>query len=287
MNQLNRALTIFIIVSVASSCLMLAKPASAQLSVPEFTVKYIDHSHDIPPTYGIDQYTGKTVVTQPGDHVDNRTIEITIKNQPFTPFTDLAGNSINRFYDVRFKGPFGQNWTEMFGGERTVWYSFDNPVDNYGYPLQDYSSQYTKIIYTLPWNIASEGQMNIQVEALDGYTNRTIIEGHIFMAQVAYTFFGEESGWSETQTITLGANSIDTPNPTLQNDLSPTTIPNQISPTNSTSWTYDAPTQALAANSNQLQTPVSVPLLTFLIVFSAFLAIIAILLILLYQKRRH
>lgn len=28
-------------------------------SVPEFTVKYVDNSYDVPPTYGIDQYTGE------------------------------------------------------------------------------------------------------------------------------------------------------------------------------------------------------------------------------------
>jgi len=35
--------------------------------------------------------------------------------------------------------------------------------------------------------------MDIQVKALEGYTNRTIIQGHIIMAEVAYTFYGEES----------------------------------------------------------------------------------------------
>jgi hypothetical protein len=33
-------------------------------SVPEFAVKYVGYSYDVPPTYGIDQYTGEPVITK-------------------------------------------------------------------------------------------------------------------------------------------------------------------------------------------------------------------------------
>jgi hypothetical protein len=144
-------------------------------SIPEFTLKYMDNSYDVPPTYGIDEYTGKTIVTKPGEHVDNRTIEITIKNQAFTPFTDASsGRAINLYYDIRYKGSFGQ----------------------------DSTAQYTTVSYTLPWNVL-EGQINFQVKALKGYVERTVEESRIIFVIYNYTVQGAESGWSNTQTITI------------------------------------------------------------------------------------
>jgi hypothetical protein len=268
---------ILIVLLVASSLIMI-KSAYAQAikkpSIPEFTAKYVDRSYDIPPTYGVDQYTGKTIITKPGEHIDNRTVEITIKNQPFTTFTDTNGNSICMFYNVRFKGPFGQNWTEMFGVQRTVWYSFSNPVDNFGYMIQTYSSQYTIVEITNP---PAQGQMDIQVKALEGYTNRTTVQGHIFMAQVAYTFFGEESEWSNTQTVTIDGASTSTPNPTSPTISTPTSTP------------YNS-TSAPSTNGNQTKVKDSVPLTisltTFLLVVIALVVIIAVLLLLFYRRHR-
>ena len=107
---------------MAVSSLTIVESASAQAitkpSIPEFTVKYVDRSYDTQPTYGYDQYTGKTVITKPSEHVDNRTIEITIKNQPFTPFTDENGNNINLLYNVQYKGSFGREL--VFNVWRTI-----------------------------------------------------------------------------------------------------------------------------------------------------------------------
>ncbi len=106
-------------------------------SVPEFTIKYVDYSLDIPPTYGIDQYTGETIVTQYGEHIDNRTVEITIKNQPFTPFNDSSGHTINRFFDVRYKGSYGEDWITMFRGQtQWVWYGESSTYIKYGYAIK-------------------------------------------------------------------------------------------------------------------------------------------------------
>jgi hypothetical protein len=171
-------------------------------SVPEFTLKYVDYSYDVPPTYGIDEYTGKTIVTKPGEHVDNRTIEITIKNQAFTPFTDASsGRAINLYYNIRYKGSFGQDWDEIFG--RLIWYgTTTDPLAIYGYPSQDSTSQYTTVSYTLPWNVV-EGQIDFQVQALKGYVERTIEDSHMIFVIYNYTVHGAESSWSSTQTITI------------------------------------------------------------------------------------
>jgi hypothetical protein len=212
---------IILIIAISSLSLLIVNPATAQSiakpTVPQFTVGFVDHSYNVPVTYtnSTNPYTGQQVITsQGGYHVENKTIEITINNQPFTPYTDAEGHVINLYYNVRAKGHFGQNWTEMFGVQRTVWGDFSKPIDNFGYMIQTYTSQYTIVEITNP---PTQGQMDIQVKALEGYTNRTIIQGHIIMAEVAYTFYGEESDWSNTQTITIPETSTSTsptPNPT-------------------------------------------------------------------------
>jgi len=75
-------------------------------TIPEFTLKYFDHSYDVPPTYKIEPYTGKTVVDHAGYHVDNRTIDVTIKNQAFTPSITADGNTTALYYNVRSKGHY-------------------------------------------------------------------------------------------------------------------------------------------------------------------------------------
>jgi hypothetical protein len=115
----NKPATLLLIAVLAVSSLIMVSSAVAQSitkpSVPEFTAEYVDRSYDTQPTYGTDQYTGKTVITKPSEHIDNRTIEIPIGNQAFTPFTDENGRKINLFYNVRYKGSFGQEWTSLFG----------------------------------------------------------------------------------------------------------------------------------------------------------------------------
>ena len=242
MNRISKSFTVFIILimAISSLSLIMIKPTLAQSiskpSTPDFTIKYVDRSYDTQPTYGLDQYTGKTVITKPSEHVDNRTIEITIKNQPFTPFTDSSsGREINLYYNVRYKGSFGQDWTLLFG-KRVELYdgTLTDPLFNDGYPSQDSSSQYSIISYTLPWNIV-RGQIDVQVEALKGYVNRTLDSAlsHLFYPVYNYTLFGEESEWTTTQTITIGETSASTStNPTQ----SPTNITSPTSTVPEFSW---------------------------------------------------
>ena len=77
---------------VNSSCSLITNP-----SVPDFTVQYVDHSFDIPPTYGKDPYTGQPIITGGGNHVDNRTIDVTIQNQLFNPYLDSNNNTIGLY----------------------------------------------------------------------------------------------------------------------------------------------------------------------------------------------
>lgn len=166
-------------------------------SVPEFTVKLVPYSYDVPPTSSTDPYTGKTV-THEGYHIESKKIEVKIKNQPFVPYlisdnSSGATRSINFYYNIRVKGYFGEDWSELYTPEY--------------YIIQDSGSKYTVISYINPHRISTlasisidfppDAQVDFQVEAMIGYT----YEG--FAGFTYRAFVGEESGWSNTQTINI------------------------------------------------------------------------------------
>jgi hypothetical protein len=182
-------------------------------AVPEFTIELIDSSYDVPTTYSVDPYTGENV-THAGRHVESRTIEVKIKNQPFTPYQiqDSDGNSwtVNFYYNISFKGHSSDQWTAMFLA-----------ID--GYPLQNYESDYTVFSYQGEYS-STEGmkidtgskrlefpagaQVDFQVEAMKGYLSWEVspLFGY-------WNFTGETSGWSNTQTVTIGESQTPTSPP--------------------------------------------------------------------------
>jgi hypothetical protein len=107
--------TMLLISILALSSLVMVSSAFAQSTpkpaVPEFTMKYVDNSYDVPPTYEIDQYTGEDVLVKEGYHVDNKSIEFTFKNQQFAPYSDSSGKKAELYYNFRFKGNYGDEWT--------------------------------------------------------------------------------------------------------------------------------------------------------------------------------
>lgn len=217
---------------VSEPSLSIPKP-----SVPEFTLKYADNSYDVPPTYGIDQYTGKNVTTSNGYRVDNRSIEFTIKNQHFTPYNDSDGRYIGLYYNFRLKGPYGAEWdycpiapngrsTRRYGG---MFGSADQLPEIH---LCASNSEYTVIAMSLSelsiQDITDEGQVEIQVQALIGH-----LEPDDFMlAGHTYIFTGESSDWSATQTLTIGENTATatpapsvSPSPSVFPSASPSATP--------------------------------------------------------------
>jgi hypothetical protein len=156
-------------------------------SVPEFTLNFIEHSHDVSPIYGIDQFTGENITIQEGAHYQWTTLDFTIKNQQVPSDSRL-------YYNIRYKGQYTNNWTELYHG------------DTY---IQQQSGEYTTISFlvsgspspeahtsTLP--IPSGAQVDFQVEAMIGGIYRISPR-----FSSGYEFRGETSGWSSTQTITI------------------------------------------------------------------------------------
>ena len=193
-----------IIVILAASSLIMVEAASSEItkpSIPEFTVKFIDASYNVPTTSSIDPYTGHNV-THEGYHVENRTIELIIKNQPFDSYI-ANGQNISFYLNVREKGHHEENWTTIY------------TVDNH-YTTQS-NTNYTILTYLLDqnvppfWNnIPSGGQVDFQVEALIGYVGRTV-------GFASWYFNGEESDWSNIQTISIPDKAVSptaSPNPT-------------------------------------------------------------------------
>jgi hypothetical protein len=220
MGTISKSLVIFLILAMAISSIVMLQPKTvgAQTmpipSVPDFTVRYVENSYDVPPIYGIDQYTGKNVTVQAGYHVDNRTIEFTIKNQQFAPYNDLNGKHIELFYNFRWKGNYGNTWTyfPLDSNGRSVFHygTFYNPVDPTAYAASnsDYSilkldSRFLGPGYsqTLPNGI----EVSFEVQALMGYFN--------YDQNGYFNFNGNQSDWSNPQTVTIGETTAASPTP--------------------------------------------------------------------------
>jgi hypothetical protein len=244
----NRSFALFLVAIFATSTLTIVNPVCAQStpkpSVPVFSVQYVDNSYDVPQSVSpsTNPYTGEATSTIiPGYHVDNKTIELKIMNQPFSSGNDQINHL---YYNVRIKGHYAQNWTTVY-----------NP-DN-GFILQDSNAAYTIITnppYSLGEDILRGGQVDFQVEAMIGYVSR---DGGVMFAP--WFFDGQTSGWSNTQTLTIPASeSARTQSPS-------------VSPTTSTA----IPTAATGA-----QGPVLFGLGWFEVVVVALLGVVAVLLVL-------
>jgi hypothetical protein len=246
MGTANKSFSLLLVVSIVASSLWIIQPASSQSipkpSVPEFSVQYIIYSSYVSPTYGIDQCTGKNITIQGGYQVNTRTSEFTIKNQPFTPYIDASGHSIELFYNFRYKGHFGDTWSYY---PFTDAYSNVNPTvteqttHSYGPYGGGHFIYYTasssqNTIITIPMSLLTPfpggpeipdgSQVDFQVQAQIGQIN-PMPTG--MLAGDFYNFSGQTSSWSNIQTITLDAASTSTtssnPTPTLTPTLTPTT----------------------------------------------------------------
>ena len=179
--------------------------ATSKPTVPQISsVKLVDSSYDVPPssTTTVDQYTGKeTTTTNPGYRVNSKTIEVTIKNQPFTPYIDESykdpaygpnGREYNLYHKVQVKGHFGDNWKD-FGG----WVIQSNT----GYTIV--SGVFIDQVNVVNYDAGS--QFDFRVQASIGYKYDEISGRLIFPypGPVWVVVPTEYSDWSRTQTFTI------------------------------------------------------------------------------------
>ena len=203
MGNTSRAFSLLLVVILAASSLIMVESASAQSipkpSLPEFTLKLIDHSYDVPERMAttIDPFTGKPYnFTMPGYHQENKTIEITIKNP-----------SGAAYYNFRWKGHSENEWS----------YEPLKPANPYSLDYMKYvpyNASTSTIIKDIPYNaststftsftlyfvkvnaIPTGGEMDIQVQALYGNFNAGPSEYQPALGGVWYDFYfnGTTSG---------------------------------------------------------------------------------------------
>lgn len=216
--------------------LLIVKPANAQAvpkpSVPEFNVKLVDNSYNVPATYSIDQYTGEKILVEPAHHVDNRTFELWIRNQPYTYSN---GSTFRVYYDVMTGGHFGggvdlyypSDWLQdEYSDERAPFISEGTPMQsNSGYTVVSLSAvnpPQTSWNTTYPPN----AKVDFQVKAMIGHDSQAWGYAHIgsLRSSGPAVAVAAESDWSSIQTIDLANGSVivSTPNPTITSTPAPT-----------------------------------------------------------------
>ena len=113
MGKISKTAALLLTVTVAISCLTLlpVKPANAQTAptptILQFTAEFVNASYTVTTT---NPYTGQSQTQL----INNNSIQITIKNQPF----DYSNNGLHYqiYFNVRVKPHFSNadNWTEVY-----------------------------------------------------------------------------------------------------------------------------------------------------------------------------
>jgi hypothetical protein len=276
MNCLTKSSTLALIFLITLSSLTLLTPKSvnaqetATPSVPEFTLKFVDRSYDVPPqpttSISTDPDTGDpitTTTTVPGYHVYNKTIEITIKNQQFTPYySDGSKNKL--YYNFSYRGEDQSEWDYYQPG--IGWRGEAPPL-----LFEQSSSEYTVVEIVAP----ASGDVEVRVRALIG---RYIWIPTLLGSLDYYIsgFEGKVSSWSSPQTINIPSGST--------SDYVPTPTPiDTVSPTSTTST--DSPTSTTQISG--IQSENSVPMTVFLLVVVVLVAIVTVLLILVLTRDKR
>jgi hypothetical protein len=202
-------------------------------SVPDFTVKLVNNWYDVPTTYSTDPYTGETV-THLGYRVDNITVELSIKNQPF----DYSANGLtyHLYYNIRTKPHFVEDWTELYplaDGPNSP-YDWDNESWSYStYVSAPPESNSDFTILSLPAGYPSTAQVDFQVEAIVGHASQVWVIQHPLAPEYGGYYepaiaYDTTSGWSNTQTLTIGEGQTPTPSPATTPTPTPTPAPTPI-----------------------------------------------------------
>lgn len=214
-----KPVTILLMVTLFASCLILTQSSSAQSipkpSIPEYTIKLAAYPYDEPPTTTVDPYTGKTVTTQAGYHLENKSIEITIKNQPFRSSNGTPYGFLH--FEVCWKGHYETDWhrftvsasnceTYYETGSSTM--HFVNP--NAPFTVANFGLGDNPQIQNRLGDVSSDGQIDFRIQAFLG--NKERVYGDYVPPWPDRPYFdvfkGEQSDYSEIQTIRMSDGSV-------------------------------------------------------------------------------
>ena len=140
---------------------------------------------------------------------NSKEIELTIRNQPFDKDNIYNYSFV---YNVRIKTRV-DNWTDLYNAEDGYPHQSDSDYtvlsyvlgESAYYPPEDYPLSPSVRVGILP----TEGQVDFQVQAMIGHRDRGVYS----LGIMPYVFKGEESGWSDTQTITISDSPPQTAEP--------------------------------------------------------------------------
>jgi hypothetical protein len=258
MSRTAKTLALLLTFVVAMSCLTMAvKQVTAQSfpqpTIPKFTLKFVNSSYVESPVSSPDPYTGKNELVQTSNYALNLSVEMTIYNQPFTPYVDSKSNQIVLLYNVEWKPHYSADWNG-FGANRslvasnswfvgpmsttlispnapTTTYRFGLGQNNATAPLTTGPDYGDGNLGTIPLN--GQGQVDFKVEAFIGYA--TTLETNPLSDPYHRTYeydaliTGPSSGFSNVQTITIPANvpssSQSSPVPRLSSAPTSTSTP--------------------------------------------------------------
>jgi hypothetical protein len=195
---------VFLVSNMAMVAVCAETPA-VKPSVPEFTLEVVDFSYDVPPHNETDHYTGE-VRTIPGYHVENKTIKLSVKNQP-TNFT-VGGVTYQTYYMIKKAPHFYTDWIQT-GSTKTLQ---ENPEGSFAEYIKDCprqsDSEYTVFYYSDDWE--PNAQIDFQVQALRGHDSQAWsppcippIGGYWGAEYYPAIALDESSGWSDVQTATI------------------------------------------------------------------------------------
>lgn len=204
MKQHSPILRLSLVFLLLSSLIVLTVPSTPvqavfKPSIPQFSLKLIDNSYYVPSSTITDSYTG-AITTKPGYRAYNRSMEFTIKNQPFKSYTDADGYNIDLYYRVAFKGHFGDDteWrTFGLSGEGMPTYKQSNS----GYTVVLINIEYP--IYPFTTKYPDGSQLDFKVEAFTGHFYGPDMGDIMIGIRNSYLVCDEASGWSDIQTFTM------------------------------------------------------------------------------------
>jgi hypothetical protein len=197
---------VFVFVVLSSLMVCTVKPGNAQKpsppSVPAFSVKLVSHPYNVPPTTTstFNSSTWKEITTTvPGYRVENKSIEITVKNPSFTPYTITTSG---RDYDVKLD--YLVEVKDHFDNDQS-WKKINFSIQS--------TSQYTVLTCTQRNLILGTGldindlpvgsQLDFRVQARIGCWAALTQMDYISGIREPFLTEAELSGWSNTQTVTI------------------------------------------------------------------------------------
>lgn len=206
---MRKLLTSILAFLLTASILLMAESAVAESipkpSIPEFTLKYANHPYYKEASNETDLYIGQITIN-PGKWVDNKTIDVSIKNQQFN------NPKYHLFYNVRFKLHLRQNWDEH---APTLWY-WNAKGDNLAQYITNAPAQseteFTQLSFWAQ-SYPDNSTIDCQIQVLVGYDSTRFVPNIGFAPQLgghtepAIAFFSS-TNWSPTQTITINKDTL-------------------------------------------------------------------------------